>query len=76
MEKLLKEIELNLPKLAAIPKTFVWGALDHVFNDKFLQHWQTIYPEAEYHRLDDVGHYVMEDASERVFEHLRALLAR
>lgn len=72
----LKEIELNLPKLAAIPKTFVWGALDHVFNDKFLQHWQTIYPEAEYHRLDDVGHYVMEDASERVFEHLRALLAR
>ncbi|MGM9991657.1 MAG: alpha/beta fold hydrolase [Candidatus Bruticola sp.] len=72
----LKEIELSLPKLVSIPKTFVWGGLDCVFNDKFLRRWQEIYPDAEFHRLDDVGHYVMEDASERVFEHLRKLLAR
>ncbi|MGM9999221.1 MAG: alpha/beta fold hydrolase [Candidatus Bruticola sp.] len=72
----LKEIELNLPKLASIPKTFVWGGLDRVFNDNFLRRWQTIYPDAEFHRLNDAGHYVMEDASEVVFEHLRNLLAR
>lgn len=72
----LKEVEEGLPKLSSVPKSFVWGALDHVFNDNFLNQWKTIYPDAEFNRLDDAGHYVMEDASERVFEHLRALMAR
>lgn len=72
----LAEVEQGLPKLSGKPKTVVWGALDHVFTDRFLERWQQIYPEAEVHRLADVGHYVMEDASERVLAHLRSLLAR
>lgn len=72
----LADIEAKLPLLAQVPKTIVWGALDHVFNDRFLEHWKTIYPEAEYNRFADVGHYVLEDASERTFECLRRLLER
>jgi haloalkane dehalogenase len=30
--------------------------------DRFLQHW----PQAEVHRLEDCGHYVVEDAQERI----------
>lgn len=72
----LKQIEQGLPKLAEIPKTFVWGALDHVFNDKFLQAWREIYPQAEFHRLPGAGHYVMEDAPQEVVKYLKELLEK
>jgi haloalkane dehalogenase len=72
----LQRIEEGLPVLSGKPKTVVWGALDKVFDDRFLARWREIYPEAEVHRLEDVGHYSMEDASERVLIQLRALLAR
>jgi len=72
----LQEVEEGLPRLSGKPKSIVWGALDRVFDDRFLTRWREIYPEAEVHRFEDVGHYSMEDASERVLIRLRALLAR
>ena len=74
--KTLTEIEEKLSLLNDVPKIFMWGALDHVFNDRFYRRWQSIYPEAEFNRMEDVGHYVMEDASERVIESLRSLIER
>lgn len=74
--KTLVEIEEKLSLLNGVPKVFMWGVGDHVFNDRFFRHWQSIYPEAEFNRLEDAGHYVMEDASERVIESLRSLIAR
>ena len=72
----LAEVERGLPLLAGKPKAFVWGARDWVFTDRFLNRWREIYPEAEFLRLADCGHYVMEDAPEVVLARLRALLAR
>ena len=41
---------------------------DWCFNWKFLDKWKKFYPHAEYHVLDNTGHYVLEDSSEKVIE--------
>jgi len=58
----LDEIEKGLPGLAHLPIQLIWGMRDWCFTpeclDRFCQHW----PDAEVHRLPDVGHWVLEDA--------------
>ncbi len=73
---LLKSIEEKLPLLQDKPMSFVWGGLDHVFNDHFLNDWKRIFPQADFTRLSDAGHMVMDDASMLVQEHFDALLAK
>ena len=62
----LAEIENGLPSLACRPIELIWGMRDWCFRpiclDRFLLH----FPEAQVHRLDDAGHYVVEDAHERI----------
>ena len=64
--KTLAEIENGLPSLACRPIELIWGMRDWCFRpiclDRFLLH----FPEAQVHRLDDAGHYVVEDAHERI----------
>ncbi|MBF0275101.1 MAG: alpha/beta fold hydrolase [Nitrospinae bacterium] len=62
----LKEIEEKLPLLNSTPKLICWGMKDFCFNDIFLKRWETIYPEAEIHRFENAGHYVLEDAQEEI----------
>jgi haloalkane dehalogenase len=45
---------------------FIWGMRDWCFTPRFLQRFLTFVPRAEVHRLDDAGHYVIEDAHERI----------
>jgi len=62
----LLEIEQGLPKLAGVPKMFVWGMQDWCFTPHFLERFLEFYPDAEAHRFADCGHYVVEDAHERI----------
>lgn len=62
----LLEIEQGLPKLAAVPKMFIWGMQDWCFTPHFLERFLEFYPDAEAHRFADCGHYVVEDAHERI----------
>jgi haloalkane dehalogenase len=57
----LAQIERDLPRLTEHPKRIVWGAWDFCFHDHFLDRWREIYPDADIHRLRDVGHYVLDD---------------
>ncbi len=43
-----------------------WGLKDFVFDHLFLEEWEKHFPDAEFHRFEDVGHYVLEDAPEDV----------
>jgi haloalkane dehalogenase len=52
----------GLPRLARHPKMILWGARDFCFDDKYLSRWREIYPDARVDRLEDAGHYVLEDA--------------
>ncbi len=62
--KSLDSIETQLPSLADRPALLIWGMRDWCFRpdclDRFIEAW----PQAEVHRLSDVGHWVVEDAPE------------
>ncbi|QDT11645.1 alpha/beta fold hydrolase [Planctomycetes bacterium K23_9] len=58
----LRQLEMDLPKLADLPSLLVWGMKDWCFNDRCLQHFQTVWPDAKTVEIADAGHYVIEDA--------------
>jgi pimeloyl-ACP methyl ester carboxylesterase len=62
----LAATEAGLAQFRDRPTLIVWGGKDFCFNDYFLERWETIFPQAEKHRLTDTGHYVLEDAADTV----------
>lgn len=73
--RVLKNLELNLPKLQHLPIRLVWGMKDWCFRPECLVRFQSVWPEAQTLELRDVGHYVMEEAPEEVVGQVRDLLA-
>lgn len=59
-------IEERLVELNWQPWMFLWGMRDWCFTGDFLEQFLTIFPDAEVHRFADAGHYVIEDAHERI----------
>jgi len=74
--QILERIEAGLDSLAHLPIQLIWGMRDWCFRpeclERFLKHW----PSAEVHRFEDCGHYVVEDAHERIVPLVRAFLKR
>lgn len=68
----LVDIEEGLAALSDKPMLVLWGEQDWCFTPAFREEWQARFPEAEVHAWEDVGHYVMEDAPERVCEAIEA----
>lgn len=62
----IQAIEQALPTFIHHPMLIVWGAHDPVFTTKVLAMWQQRFPQAMVKRLEDAGHYVVEDAHERI----------
>jgi cis-3-alkyl-4-acyloxetan-2-one decarboxylase len=63
----LEQIESNLYLLDQHPMLILWGAEDFVFTvEDYLTQWQARFPFAEVHVIPDAGHYVVEDAHERI----------
>ena len=72
----LLAIEERLGLLAEKPMLILWGGRDFCFNDRFLDQWRRRFPNADVHRFADAGHYVVEDAGDRMLpliEHRRAI---
>jgi len=72
----MEEVEAALPAFRDRPALICWGGADFCFDDSFLAGWRERLPEAEVHRFADAGHYVLEDAGERVVARMRAFLDR
>ena len=70
----LDETESRLAALAEKPILIAWGAKDFVFNDKVLAIWKATYPSAEVEYYPDAGHYVLEDAHDRIAPRVKAFL--
>lgn len=70
----LKGVEANLAKLAG-PMHLAWGERDWCFSPAFREDWQRRFPAAAVTRYEDAGHYVMEDARERIVPLLREFVA-
>ncbi len=58
------------------PALILWGLKDIAFRRKELGRWQTELSNPETHTLDDVGHFVAEEAPERVAPLLREFVGR
>jgi haloalkane dehalogenase len=58
----LAEIERQLSQFADRPAALVWGMRDWCFRPDCLERFERSWPQAEVHRLADVGHWVVEDA--------------
>jgi haloalkane dehalogenase len=72
----LADIEIGLTKLANRPVQLIWGARDWCFTEACLQRLLSIFPHAEAHRLEDAGHYVVEDAHEEIVPLVARFLQR
>lgn len=72
----LVEIEQGLPALAELPIFLIWGMRDWCFTPAFLSRFHAEWPRAATLEIDDAGHYVLEDAYERILPALRDWLGR
>lgn len=72
----LAELEVRLHELSGRPMMFVWGMRDWCFRPECLERFLKIFPDAEVHRLEDAGHYVVEDAHERIVPFVSDFLTR
>jgi haloalkane dehalogenase len=72
----VSETAERLALLADKPILICWGAKDFVFDDHFLAEWKRIYPRAEVEYYPDAGHYVLEDAADRIVPRVARFLAK
>lgn len=72
----VQSIESQLTKFRDHPILIIWGKKDFCFNDHFLERWKSYYPKAEVHEVPDAGHYIVEDAHERIIPWMEKFLAK
>jgi haloalkane dehalogenase len=70
----LCEIEERLWQLATDPWLLIWGMRDWCFTPEFLDQFLTYFPRAQVHRMPNAGHYVVEDAYERIVPIVKAFI--
>ena len=63
---LVKYVDDNLYRLKHIPMLILWGKHDFVFDMDFLLQWRGRFPDAKVETFKDAGHYVLEDAADRI----------
>ncbi len=75
---LLAEIEAGLERdFRSKPVAIAWAMKDIAFTEEVLERaWLGTFPDADVLRLDDVGHYLQEDAHERIVPALLEHLGR
>jgi pimeloyl-ACP methyl ester carboxylesterase len=72
----LREVEQGLAQFRSHPVMLVWGMRDWCFTPHFLERFRREFlPQAEVHEVFDAGHYVVEDAYERIVPWVEGFLA-
>lgn len=72
----VQSIQSKLDRFRDRPVLIVWGKQDFCFDDHFLSRWREYFPSAEVHEVPDAGHYVVEDAHERIIPWMEKFLAQ
>lgn len=72
----LLEIERSLARFRGLPALIAWGERDFCFTPRFRREWEERLPRAESHPFEDAGHYLLEDAHERILPCLKDFLER
>ena len=72
----LQAIERGLAQFQCHPMLIIWGCKDPVFTGLLLKSWEERFPGAVVKEIDDAGHYVVEDAYERIIPWINEFLER
>jgi pimeloyl-ACP methyl ester carboxylesterase len=70
----LVRIEEGLAQFQNHPMLLPWGEQDWCFTPAFRREFERRFPQAESFPIDDAGHYVFEDAHERVISRMQTFL--
>jgi pimeloyl-ACP methyl ester carboxylesterase len=74
--RLAKYVDDNLHQLNRVPMLILWGEHDFVFDMDFLSEWRRRFPDAKVKTFKDAGHYVLEDAADRIVPMVQNFLQR
>jgi len=66
----------NLHKLEGAPMLMIWGAKDFIFDMDILEEWKRRFPDAEIEVFEDAGHFVLEDATDRIIARIGKFLRK
>lgn len=70
----LTRVEEGLAQFRRHPMLLAWGERDWCFTPKFRAEFQERFPQAEVFPIPDAGHYVFEDAPERLIPRVELFL--
>lgn len=70
------DLQEHLSLFRRTPVLIAWGMKDIVFDVYFLEKWIEYFPDAQVHRFEDCGHYVLEDAQEEIGKLIVDFLAK
>lgn len=73
---LVNHVDQSLHRLTGIPMIFCWGKHDFVFDLSYFDEWKRRFPDAEFHLLEDAGHYALEDSPEVIIPLINDFLKR
>ena len=62
----MRSIRKKLGLLNDKAKIIIWGMRDQIFPKRVLDWWKKVYPDAESHGLYEAGHFLQEDAPEKI----------
>ncbi|MFV0444195.1 MAG: alpha/beta fold hydrolase [Planctomycetaceae bacterium] len=71
----LVRVEEGLSQFVNHPMLLPWGEQDWCFTPEFRKEFERRFPQAESYPLSDAGHYLFEDAPERVIPRIRTFLS-
>ena len=72
----LTQVESGLQQFQQHPMLLAWGEQDWCFTPLFREEFQQRFPQAEAFPIADAGHYVFEDAPERLVPRVREFLLK
>jgi haloalkane dehalogenase len=74
--ELVTSVADRLSTLDHLPVLLCWGAHDFVFDMDYFNEWRQRFPKAQSHLFQDAGHYVLEDAPERLIGLVKRFMAQ
>jgi len=63
---IVARVDGQLQRMAQRPVMLIWGAHDFVFDRVYFDEWRRRVPHAEAHWLPEAGHYLLEDAPDKI----------
>lgn len=70
----LQEVRDRQPRISGRPTLLVWGTDDQLFGSHELRTWEALFQNTRTVRLEGVGHYVCEEAPDRVVDSIAEFL--